>query len=258
MEDVRIARWDGAAARTLDTAGCRWWTCVGCVASVPIVGVSMIALSVAGLPGPLFIVPVLLAGSLLFAPSRFRRRMAVEESEEFEADAGEVPVEVRLSLVDHRVGTWATGRDVGMLCHEGGWLVFRGRRSQWSVRTLGGKLVTERGFRFSPPGGYERDVTFAALDRDDRVSALLAEWARATCPEGAEVLPPITVPDAGPKTIGWVAVPVATVVFVLWLAQGPDLAAILFIGTIALMVLAAVIATARIRRNDLHRAGAIE
>lgn len=264
MNETQIARWSPARGRALDLAGCRVLTIIGCFACVPFFGVVLMFLEYARVSREFFYLALAVPIAIAFAPTIFRAFRSRSEMRHFDADSNEVAVEVVVSLAASGAGawTWGLGRDEGMLCLESGWLVFRGRRSEWSVRATPGKSIDEKGFRFRPPGESECEVAFVELDDVGRVRALIAEWIRAPVPSGLEMLPPVTAAPGSDRSVPpWTwAIPsaVGVLLSLVYSVFGyADMTGLTF-GFIFLLALVGTLTAARIRLADLRRAGAIE
>lgn len=86
------------------------------------------------------------------------------------------------------------GDDFGLLCHEAGWLVFRGERTEWSVRSADVTVLPQgEGFRFPGPAGTIRMMKLRKAGSGRAVS-LYEEWLLAERPAGEAVFPPVTGP----------------------------------------------------------------
>lgn len=107
-----------------------------------------------------------------------------------EGDDDEVPITATIFLLPEKV---AIADDDGMLLHESGWLLFRGSRSEWSVKLSDVEPTTDGfGFVFPAPDGSRRCVSFDDLTDDHALSRTVREWMRAPEPPEPSVWPPPT------------------------------------------------------------------
>ena len=147
-------------------------------------------------PGVLVTLPLIfVAPGAIFLAARARaaRRLA----HRLEADADELAVRVSVSLVEPRL---ELGSDEGMLCHEDGWLIFRGERTEWSVRTGDVYFAPgASGWRYLGPEGGARFVLLDPIRRGGDLAGLLARWSAAAPGPGEPVYPGHRVFGGSPR-----------------------------------------------------------
>lgn len=128
-----------------------------------------------------------LLGSLLplaFANGLYAKRLVSG----MDADGGEIPVRVRLYFGPTNE---PLGADEGLLVQEEGWLIFRGLRSEWSVRRSDVEFDRNfHRFRYIGPEGMARYGEIDLLRKTRPAYGLLKAWLDAREPKEAPVFPP--------------------------------------------------------------------
>ena len=128
------------------------------------------------------------------AIAAIRRRRARRLVRALEAGEDEVAVGVRIETHPRRI---VLGHDEGLLCHETGWLIFRGDRTEWSVRVRDVAPDPESAaFRFPAPDGSMRRAVLDPLSEEAALFRTLRDWWAAEGPAEPSVYPPsVLSPD---------------------------------------------------------------
>ena len=190
---------------------------------------------------------------LLSGGGRRRERRTRRLARLLEGDPADLSVRVTMRLA----GSLAIlGHDEGTLFTEDGWLVFRGRRTEWAVRPTDVDSSATR-IRYPSPTGRRLDAEFLAITEPGRLGALLREWRATPARPGRAVFPPGRVaPERRSGAIGWAVWAVATVGAGAWAgAVAPDLR--LLFGVVMTGLVAGWAAWRVVERESLRTAGAL-
>lgn len=180
---MRFARWTGRSDRgrsALMMALAIIWT----IALIVGIGLST-------LPGKLWAVCIGIFAVPTAAFLYSRQRTIARLTQRLEADPEELPVRMTVTLDALHLGS-----DEGMLCLERGWLIFRGARTEWSVRASD-VTGSGDGFLFTGPAGRVRSVGLQVLSRSADLQDLLRRWRDAPPVPGEAVFPPAAIERRG-------------------------------------------------------------
>lgn len=233
----------------------------GRIVQTSVLGLFAAAILMAGLGSVIGIIIGLTAvfGALwtatTFADRRANRR-AGDLVRALDGDGGEAVVRTTYSLPS---GFPTLGHDEGLIFVEDGWLVFRGRRTEWAVRTTDTIPLRERaGFAYPGVTGATLLVRLEAVTDPAFVDRLLYAWRVERRIDGLPVLPPgVVAPERRRWTAPAWALAWALVAFTLSAllpTDGPFLGGV--VGLLVLAWFAVSLVWRLFARFRLTRAGA--
>lgn len=197
---------------------------------------------------------VVVAGYYAWRATRRWREVAT-----LEIGPGDVPVAMTVDLIPAGI---RTGEDVGVLATVDGWLVFRGRRSEWSVRAADVDRILGVGtFEFTGPRGIDRRVRLRPLRFLQELTPMWSEWRRSAGEAGEPLFPPVRA--GRPVALGGtddrlllgIAAVVGGLVFLVSKEFSEPGWPFVVVAVVTVLIIGRVIAEAGVRR-DLARADA--
>lgn len=185
--------------------------------------------------------------------ARTRRRRLAAFVRELGTDEGEVPARLTVRLGD---GGPVFGEDIGAVCTEDGWLIFRGARTEWAVRA-DEVALRMNGFGYQLPSGGMAEATLWTEGRPGRLAPVFFEWWGTRPRPGLSILPPATMPPERPgRDLRYALLWIAGGLFVLYATRSAVVESRMIVGGVFLTMAAIFLGTRSSHRRALRRAGA--